>query len=801
MNFWPAGEEVEHHLRQFEEPALDELMARASQRRREFHGDIISFSPKVFIPLTRLCRDACGYCAFAISPRAAGKPYMSAAEAVEIARRGAAVGCAEALFTLGELPEQRYRQAREELSRLGHATTVDYAVSVAEMVIAETGLLPHFNVGISEPQQLRRMRQASVSQGLMLESTSLRPLERDGPHFGSKGKHPQLRVDLIASAGELHIPFTTGLLVGIGEDRRDRIESLLVIRALQERYGHIQEVIVQNFQPKTGTRMAGHPPATTAELLWTIAAARLILPGGMNIQAPPNLSFGDFPLLLEAGINDWGGVSPVTPDHVNPEAPWPSVDTLRAATNAAGFSLAARLPVYPDIVKKADRWIDQALHAHVHAASDAQGFARWDDWAPGNAGVAGAAFAATNRSCRPARRRSLETILAKAERGERLDRQAVALLFEARDDDFVHVVASADALRAQVSGKVVRYVVNRNINYTNICKYHCSFCAFSKGKSHDHLRGRAYDLDLDEVSRRASEAWERGAVEVCMQGGIHPRYTGQTYLDLIATARRGAPSIHIHAFSPLEVSHGAATLGMSLRRFLDMLRDAGLGSLPGTAAEILDDEARKVLCPDKLSTARWLEVMETAHTAGLPTTSTIMFGHIDNYLQWADHLLALRDLQERTGGFTEFVPLPFVHMEAPLYLKGKARRGPTSREAVLMHAVARLVLHPLIPNIQASWVKLGAEGVSATLAAGANDLGGTLMNESISRAAGTQFGQELPPEAMDALVSRCDRIPRQRTTLYGRPAAAQTSRSYGAAALAPVINNAPKKITRARELL
>lgn len=781
--FFPSRVALDSWCAALSEQPLADLMARARELRAQGHGRTVSFSPKVFIPLTKLCRDVCGYCTFAHPPRKGERAYMTVEEVLAVARAGAAQGCTEALFTLGELPEQRYRVAREELAKLGFESTLHYVAHVARRVVEETGLLPHINAGVMSADDLAMLRRVGVSQGLMLEGTAPSLLQRGGPHFGSTGKQPAARIDTIAAAGELAIPFTTGILVGIGETRRERIESLLVIRALAERYGHIHEVIVQNFQPKAGTRMASAEPPSFEELLWSAAAARLILGPEMNIQVPPNLSYERFPDILSAGINDWGGVSPVTPDHVNPEAAWPTLERLRVATEAHGFDLVARLPVYPLAVKERDRWIDPALHTPLLRSADSEGWGRADRWSPGLVGIE------PRLPQRPAIVTSggLDAAIGRAVAGERLDEQAVASLFSARGGAFHAVCEAADALRAAVSGDVVRYVVVRNINYTNICAYRCSFCAFSKGKGAEHLRGKPYEVDLGEVSRRAAEAWDRGATEVCMQGGIHPRFTGQTYLDLLKAAKAGAPGIHVHAFSPLEVTHGAETLGVSVRDFLSMLRDAGLGSLPGTAAEVLDEEARAILCPDKVDTAEWLDVVGTAHQVGLRTTSTIMFGHIDNPRQWARHLLALRDLQARTGGFTEFVPLPFVHMEAPLYYKGQARKGPTFRETVLMHAVARLVLNPLIPNVQVSWVKLGAEGARAALAAGANDLGGTLMNESISRAAGTEHGQELAPEQMDALIASAGRTPAQRTTLYGSPALQQVERSYGAPELAPLV--------------
>ena len=515
----------------------------------------------------------------------------------------------------------------------------------------------------------------------------------------------------------------------------------------------------------------------------------------MNIQVPPNLSYQDFPRLLSAGINDWGGVSPVTPDHVNPEAPWPHLDELERATRDAGFVLVERLAIYPDYALRPAEWLDPRLRRSVMAEIDTAGLARREDWNVGLAAVPPAQQAVPQSQ----RANKLDSLLEKATRGERLDQNEIVTLFAARDGAVAEICDAADKLRARVSGDVVSYVVNRNINYTNVCQYACSFCAFSKGRGHANLRGTPYDLSLDEVARRAAEAWERGGTEVCMQGGIHPSYTGETYLDLLAAVKQAVPPMHVHAFSPLEVVHGASTLGVSVPAFLERLRRAGLGSLPGTAAEILDDAVRADLCPDKLMTQEWLDVIEAAHRVGLRTTATIMFGHIETARSWSAHLLHIRDLQERTGGFTEFVPLPFVHMEAPLHLKGLSRKGPTWREVLLMHAVARLALNPVITNIQCSWVKLGPDGVRQLLAAGVNDLGGTLMNESISRAAGTTHGQELPPTEMEALIRSASRTPRQRTTLYAAPPPEAHRRSFAAAELAPIVQT-PVRPRQARRI-
>ena len=775
-----------------EQAPLADLIAASGSLRDEGHGRSISYSRKVFIPLTHLCRDVCHYCAFAERPHAGRPAYLSPNEVLAVARAGAAAGCTEALFTLGDKPELRYRAAREALDALGYETTIDYLQAMCAVVLRETGLLPHANPEIMSRSEIAGLRTVSASQGIMLESLSARLCERGGVHYGSPDKQPEARLETLRLAGELRVPFTTGILIGIGETRAERLEALFAIRDLHRGFGHVQEVIVQNFRAKAATKLAGAVEPDLDDLLWSIAAARLILGPAMNIQAPPNLSPGVYPRLIAAGINDWGGISPVTPDHVNPEAPWPAIEELAERTAAAGKLLAHRLPIYPCYARDLAGWSAPEVATQVRRLSDAEGLARGDDWAPGTK--------ATPRMP-PVHARSVDPaivrIIARAQGGARLDAPEIVQLFAARDADCQRVVAAADELRRATSGDIVRYVVNRNINYTNICAYRCQFCAFSKGKTHEALRGAPYDLALDEIVRRAIEAWERGATEVCLQGGIHPSYTGETYLGICRAIKAAVPDMHIHAFSPLEVTQGAATLGMPVRSFLAKLKAAGLSTLPGTAAEILDDEVRAVICADKVTTAEWLDVARTAHGLGLRTTSTIMYGHIEHPLSWARHLLALRDLQIETGGFTEFVPLPFVHMEAPMYLKGAARRGPTFREAVLMHAVARLALHPHITNIQTSWVKMGPQGAAACLNAGANDLGGTLMNESISRAAGTEHGQEFPPEAMEDLIRSLGRTPEQRTTLYGSVPAERRATSLNAAALAPVVLTPPRKLIAA----
>ena len=750
---------------------LDELLAEARRLRR---GPLVTYSPKVFIPLTTLCRDVCGYCTFARPPRRGERAFRSEEEVLAIARTGAAAGCREALFTLGDKPELRYKVAREELRALGCETTVEYLARCARLVLEETGLLPHLNPGVMTRTELELLRPVSASMGIMLETTADRLGERGGPHWASPDKTPARRLETMRLAGELQIPFTSGILIGIGETREERIDALLALRALGEEHGHLQEVIVQNFRAKPGTRMASHPEPSLDDHLWTIAVARILLGPDWHVQAPPNLAYDDFPRLLDAGIDDWGGVSPVTIDHVNPEAPWPEIERLAEATRSRGLELAPRLAIHPEYVADLGRWSDTAVASHVRRAADAVGLARDDAWAPGEPG---APPFVVRRDAAP---------LGLA--GDELGEDELTRLFAARGGELQRVFAAADRLRRETCGDEVTYVVTRNIQYTNVCYFRCGFCAFSKGKLARNLRGAPYLVPRDEIVRRTREAWERGATEVCLQGGIHPAFTGHYYADVVRALKAAVPGIHVHAFSALEVWQGAATLGLGLEEYLAHLRDLGLGSLPGTAAEVLDDEVRRIICPDKVTTAQWLRVHDAAHRVGLRSNVTLMFGHADTPRSWARHLLRAREQQERSGGFTEFVPLPFVPMEAPMYAKGMARRGPTFRETLLVHAVGRLALHPWITSIQASWVKLGPEGTREALRAGVNDLGGTLMNESISRSAGSEHGQELPPERMEELIRSAGRRPRQRTTLYGEPSEERMRASFGAPPLAEPLN-------------
>ena len=777
---------------------MSELLSRAAAVRDAATGSRITYSPKVFIPLTMLCQDKCGYCTFAQPPARLAAPYLTPEQVLEQAKAGQALGCHEVLFTLGERPELRYPVAAEWLAEHGYASTVDYLAAMCALVVAETGLLPHANAGALTQDELARLREVAPSQGMMLES--LNPSL--DCHRGSPDKTPERRLRTLHSAGELQIPFTTGLLVGIGESRQDRIDTLEAIAESQKRFGHIQEVIVQNFLPKPGTAMHQAQPCPTEEFLETIALARIILPAEVHLQAPPNLS-EDLASLLAAGIDDWGGVSPVTADFVNPERPWPALDVLATATEAAGFELAPRMTIYPEFALDPQRWVDPALHFAVLDNADAEGLARDRDSAhaaPGSdvwysgadvgppilihittplstvgeralgeravgEGAVGEDAAPTHFST-PPERSPIPAILRSVLDGHRVDEDEIVALFAARGREVRAVAEVADELRRRTVGDTVTWVSNRNINYTNVCTFKCRFCGFSKGPLSLNLRGTPYLLTLEDIANRVSEAWEMGASEVCLQGGIHPDFDGDYYLDVTRAAKEAAPDIHVHGFTALEVTEGARRNGVPLNEYLRQLMEVGLRTLPGTAAEILDDEVRAVLCSDKINTEEWLDAHRTAHGVGLRSNVTIMFGSIEQPRSWARHLVATRSLQEETGGFTEFVPLPFVHMASPIYLQRKSRRGPTFRETVLMHAVGRIAYTGLIDNIQASWVKLGTAGVTQLLCSGVNDLGGTLIDENISRAAGAQHGQHLTEQGFRELVEPLGRRLVQRTTLY-----------------------------------
>ena len=802
--------------------ALQALMGTAARIRDAAHGTRITYSRKVFIPLTHLCRDSCGYCTFAWPPKGDLPAFLSPEQVLDVARAGAAAGCKEALFTLGDRPEARYPAAKEWLAARGYDTTLEYLRSVAIAVIEETGLIPHLNPGVLSWAEMSTLKHVSGSMGLMLESASPRLLEKGLPHYNAPDKVPAVRLRTIEDAGRLSIPFTTGMLIGIGETDRERVETLLAIRASAQRYGHIAEVIVQNFRAKPDTAMRDAPEPSADELIATIAVARLLLPTRVHLQAPPNLSPDAIDGIIGAGIDDWGGVSPVTPDHVNPERPWPQLDDLAARTAQTGHELVERLCVYPEYVRKPDPWLAGRMRIPVLALADDEGLARrgaipagqaWQDpddlttpsvgdderWRDATAGqgltvlrrdsqlrtdaddVYGdtAAIAAqldgdvTPRALRrhSSVRPEIAAILRAAEGGVRPSIDQAVALFDTAGPELAALCATADAVRAERSGEVVTYVVNRNINFTNICYTGCRFCAFAQRRDDPD----AYFLSLEQVADRAEEAWNSGATEVCMQGGIHPDLGGDYYFDLLRAVKERVPSIHIHAFSPMEVVNGASRLGVSIREFLARARDAGLDTIPGTAAEILDDDVRWVLTKGKLPADAWIDVVLAAHSLGIRSSSTMMFGHVDHPRHWAAHLGLLGELQQRNldaghAGFTEFVPLPFVHRQSPIYLAGVARPGPGFDDIVRVHAVARLMLQGLVDNIQLSWVKVGLDAAVGLLQSGANDLGGTLMDETISRMAGSDHGVRQDPESLRAVALAAGRIPAERTTDYSHVA-------------------------------
>ncbi len=779
---------------------------------------VVTYSRKVFIPLTRLCRDRCHYCTFATVPHRLPAPYLSPDEVLRIARDGAVLGCKEALFTLGDRPEDRWPAAKQWLHENGYDDTLSYVRAMAIRVLEETGLLPHLNPGLMTWQDLQRLKPVAPSMGLMLETSATRLWSQPGgPHYGSPDKEPAVRLRVIEDAGRLNIPFTTGVLVGIGETPAERAESLFAIRRQAKAYGHIQEVIIQNFRAKPETAMRNVPDVGFEEYLATVATARLVLGPRARVQVPPNLSdLSELPRLLAAGADDWGGVSPLTPDHVNPERPWPHLDDLAAATGECGFELAERLTVHPEYVLAGEPWLDSRVTPHVAALADSRtGLAvpgrtpaglPWQEPDPqwgssgrvdlhveidtvGRAADRRADFASVygdwdavredaeaigrapeqpgGRPPKTPPRRLAADVAGALRQAETnpaglSDAQALALM-TCDGPALAALAAVADAVRRDTVGEEVTYVVNRNINFTNVCYTGCRFCAFAQRRTDED----AYTLSLDEVGHRAEQAWALGATEVCMQGGIDPDLPGTAYFDLVREVRRRVPDMHVHAFSPMEVVNGAARTGLSIREWLVAAREAGLGSIPGTAAEILDDEVRWVLTKGKLPASLWVEVVRTAHEVGLRSSSTMMYGHVDAPHHWVAHLRLLARIQSETGGFTEFVPLPFVHQNSPVYLAGVARPGPTQRDNVAVHAMARLLLHGSIDNVQVSWVKLGGGGAQAMLRGGVNDLGGTLMEETISRMAGSMHGSAKSVAELEAIAAGIGRPVRQRTTTYG----------------------------------
>ncbi|MEU8235705.1 bifunctional FO biosynthesis protein CofGH [Actinoplanes sp. NPDC048967] len=801
-------------------PLFDELLAvaggvRDAGLREAGRPGVVTYSKKVFIPLTRLCRDRCHYCTFATVPHRLPAAFLERDEVLAIAREGAAQGCKEALFTLGDRPEERWPAARQWLDERGYDSTLDYVRACAIAVLEETGLLPHLNPGVLSWADLQRLKPVAPSMGMMLETTATRLWsEPGGPHFGSPDKEPAVRLRVLDDAGRVGVPFTTGILIGIGETPAERIDAVFAMRRSAREYGHIQEVIIQNFRAKPDTAMRGMPDAELRELAATVAVARIIMGPRARLQAPPNLIAGEYALLLRAGIDDWGGVSPVTPDHVNPERPWPQIEALREQSRAAGFELRERLTIYPEYVRRGESWLDPRLAAHVAALADpATGLAReearpaglpWQE--PDDAYASGRTdlFATIDTEGRTGDRRgdfdsvygdwdevaahiSAEAVAAGAGKVvPRIESDVLAGLKLAAEDpaallDPAHEVQAmalfnadgsaldelarlADDLRKEVNGEDVTYVVNRNINFSNVCYVGCRFCAFAQREQD----ADAYRLSVEQVADRAEEAWRDGATEVCMQGGIDPKMPITAYADLVRAVKRRVPGMHVHAFSPMEIVTGAAKAGVSVREWLTELHEAGLDTIPGTAAEILDDDVRWVLTKGKLPASAWIDVVTTAHQVGIRSSSTMMYGHVDHPRQWLGHFRVLAGIQDVTGGFTEFVGLPFIHTNAPIYLAGIARPGPTWRENRVVHAMARILLHGRIGNIQCSWVKLGDEGTIAMLNGGCNDLGGTLMEETISRMAGSEHGSARTVAQLKELAAAAGRPAAERTTVYGR---------------------------------
>jgi FO synthase len=771
---------------------------------------VVTYSRKVFIPLTRLCRDRCHYCTFVTIPNKLEAPFLSPDEVLEIAREGAALGCKEALFTLGDRPEDRWPVAQAWLEEAGYDSTLEYVRAMAIRVLEETGLLPHLNPGVMSWAEMNRLKPVAPSLGMMLETTSTRLYETKGEaHYKSPDKDPKVRLQVLEDAGRLNVPFTTGLLIGIGETPGERADSMFALRRIAKQYGSIQEVIIQNFRAKPDTPMRHEDDLGLEEYLAAIATTRVLMGPGMRVQAPPNLvDLAECRALLDAGVDDFGGISPLTPDHVNPERPWPQIDKLTALAADAGFELRERLTAHPQFLDVP--WLDPRLQAHVDALRGPDGLADRDAMAVGlpwqepdggfdvttgradlhttvdtegrtndrrsdfedvygDWGVLRARMAEEGVAARSGPERlstDVRSALRAAERhpaGLSHD-QTLALLTAAEGPELEAVASFADDLRRQAVGDEVTYVVNRNINFTNICYTGCRFCAFAQRKTD----ADAYTLSLEEIATRARIAVEVGATEVCMQGGIDPEMPGTAYFDIARAVKDAEPSLHVHAYSPMEIMNGVARTGLSVKEFLSAAKEAGVDSLPGTAAEILDDDVRWVLTKGKLPTSAWIDVVTTAHAVGLPTTSTMMYGHVDHPGHWATHLEVLANIQAETGGFTEFVPLPFVHQSSPIYLAGVARPGPTVRDNRAVHAVARIRLHGLIDNIQCSWVKLGPDQCTQVLGGGVNDLGGTLMEETISRMAGSTNGSRKEVHELEAMAALAGRPARQRTTGYQR---------------------------------
>lgn len=720
----------------------------------------VTFSRNVTLSLSRTCRCFCKYCAFATH-----RPHLQEPEEVIRLLDGAARRNVKELLVLtGEHPEV-HDGVRARLAELGHADFVAYVAWACERAL-ERGILPHTNLGVLSRDDLARLREVTASQGLMLESL------RDDlvAHQGSPTKHPQRRLETIRAAGELRIPFTSGILVGIGESPADRIAALEALAAVHGEFGHLQEVILQNFVPHR--RYYGEEPAAiasaAAEAFWRtglhadpdvpapawaspvslddmralVADAREILGADVGIQVPPNLSDW-WPQLVRAGASDLGGLS-ANGDHISPEHPFPSPHQVRKALAADGAALTERLCVYPQYIDP--DWVAQGVldvvKTRFWSFIPRRGSGRRDD--------------------RVVRLDLVPSAIARGRAGAPLGADELTALFaETRPEAIEDMRQAADELRAELAGDEVTFVVNRNVNVSNVCIVGCAFCGFGQGKRSPD----AYEHDRDEFARRVHEAVEYGATELCIQSGIHPDWGLEDYLGWLRFAKELAPQLHLHAYSPMEVAHMCDVSGLAPGEVFARLRDAGLDSTPGTAAEVLHDGVRERISPNKLPVARWVEVIEASHRAGLRSTATVMFGHIEEPWELAEHMRVVRELQERTGGFTEFVPLSFIPFHT---LLGRTHGvEEISRLENLKHTAAfRLALGRTVPSLQASWVKMGLDAATEALRWGVNDLGGTLMEENISRLAGSYHGVRLEPADLVAAAHRAGRPAAERTTLY-----------------------------------
>ncbi|WP_409047584.1 7,8-didemethyl-8-hydroxy-5-deazariboflavin synthase CofG [Microbacterium sp. HA-8] len=718
--------------------------------RRAGRPGVLTYSRKVFLPVTTLCRDRCHYCVFVDTPgqllRAHKPLYMSAEQVLTVARRGAALGCKEALFTLGDRPEQRWPEARTWLDAHGYASTLDYVAAMARLVRRETGLLPHLNPGVMTLDELRALRPTAPSMGMMLETTSRRLFEEPGQvHFGSPDKDPDVRLRVIDDAGTARVPFTTGILVGIGETLRDRAESLIAIRDAHERHGHVQEVIVQNFRAKPRTAMQGAPDADLREYAAAIAVARLVLGPDMRIQVPPNLSDpAEFELLVRAGADDWGGVSPLTADHVNPERPWPHLDDLTARTADLGFVLRERLTAHPEYIRDAALWLDpEIIPATLALADPDSGLAAED--AP--------ASTATRRAPRAGRgdpaSRTADLVSRAADDPAALDDAEWVALLEATGTALDALAETADQLRRFTAGEAVSIVDNRNV---------------SSSAYRARPAGEPDTFDLRDLTGIVRDARDLGVSELCVQGLVDPREAPDAALEIARTIRDAGPGIHLHAFRPADIDDLARRTGMGLDDALAAMREAGVHTVPGTGVKILSERVRPLVAPDDLATPRWVEVITAAHRAGFRSTSVLFYGHVETAAERVAHLRRLMAIQTETGGFTEIVPIPLPGHGVAL-VPGR----PAIDEHRAMFAVARLMLSGTIPHVQVPWPRLDDNTVQTLLRSGADDLGGTLRDGRVLPRVGVEYGREMTLERAARISGGLFRPLRVRTTDYREP--------------------------------